>query len=186
MRDQPRSGCPINAALETLGDPWTLIVLRDMIFGARRHFRDLLTESEEGIASNVLAARLKSLVAAGLLTREDVRRGQRARYSLTEAGIQTLPVMAALGAWGRVHRSTTPELTIRQRLLEEGGPQMLAQLMDELRESHLGTPLSNPDGPRASERLRAAYESEVWLVEAARAAPANQDREAQPSDRRPR
>lgn len=164
MRNQPRSGCPINAALETLGDPWSLIVLRDVIFGDRRYFRDLLNQSEEGIASNVLASRLKALIASGLLTREDVRRGQRARYSLTEAGIQTLPVMTALGAWGRLHRPTTRELTIRQELLEDGGPDMLAELMHELRETHLGIPQPDPSSPRASERLRSAYETEVATV----------------------
>jgi DNA-binding HxlR family transcriptional regulator len=52
-----------------LGDPWTLLVLRDIIFGNRRHFRELLTQSEEGIASNILSARLKELVEAELLTR---------------------------------------------------------------------------------------------------------------------
>ena len=67
MRSEPRSGCPINAAVEALGDPWSLIVLRDVMFGDRRYFRELLAGSEEGIASNVLSSRLKSLVAAGLL-----------------------------------------------------------------------------------------------------------------------
>jgi len=161
MRDAPRSGCPINAAVEALGDPWSLIVLRDMMFGDRRYFRELLTRSDEGIASNVLSSRLKSLVAAGLLTRDGATRGQRARYTLTEAGIQTLPVLVALGAWGRAHRGTTPELTIRQQLMEEGGPVMVAELMDELRAHHLDTPLPPSEGPRASERLRAAYESMV-------------------------
>ena len=55
MRDGPRSGCPINAAVEVLGDPWALIVVRDVMFGDRRYFRELLTASEEGIASNVLS-----------------------------------------------------------------------------------------------------------------------------------
>lgn len=161
MRSEPRSGCPINAAVEALGDPWSLIVVRDMMFGDRRYFRELLTGSDEGIASNVLSSRLKSLVAAGLLTRDDATRGQRARYSLTEAGIQTLPVLVAFGTWGRAHCDTTPELTIRQQLMEEGGPTMVAELMDELRAHHLGTPLPASAGPRASERLRAAYESVV-------------------------
>lgn len=161
MRDEPRSGCPINAAVEALGDPWSLIVLRDMMFGDRRYFRELLTRSDEGIASNVLSSRLKSLVSAGLLTRDDATRGQRARYSLTEDGIQTLPVLVALGAWGRVHRATTPELTIRQQLMEQGGPLMVAELMDELRAHHLGAPLPPSEGPRASARLQAAYESIV-------------------------
>lgn len=158
MRSEPRSGCPINAAVEALGDPWSLIVLRDVMFGDRRYFRELLTGSEEGIASNVLSSRLKSLVAAGLLTRDDATRGQRARYTLTEVGIQTLPVLVALGTWGRAHRDTSPQLTIRQQLMEEGGPSMVAELMDELRAHHLGAPLPRRRGPLASERLRAAYE----------------------------
>jgi len=161
MRSEPRSGCPINAAVEALGDPWSLIVLRDMMFGDRRYFRELLNGSDEGIASNVLSSRLKSLVAAGLLTRDDVARGQRARYTLTEAGIQTLPVLVALGTWGRAHRETSPELTVRQQLMEQGGPTMVAELMDELRAHHLGAPLPASAGPRASERLRAAYAAVV-------------------------
>ncbi len=51
-----RSGCPINLALEVLGDRWSLIVIRDIMFGNRRHFRELLARSQEGIASNILAA----------------------------------------------------------------------------------------------------------------------------------
>ncbi|MYR59284.1 transcriptional regulator, partial [Streptomyces sp. SID625] len=75
MRDEPRSGCAINAAVEALGDRWSLIVLRDVVFGGRRHFRELLGHSEEGIASNILSSRLKALVADGLLTREQAERG---------------------------------------------------------------------------------------------------------------
>ena len=100
MDTAPRSGCPINAAVEVLGDPWAMLVLRDIMFGNRRHFRELIAGSEEGIATNILASRLKQLVTAGLLTRDDARRGQRAAYSLTEAGIQVLPVMVALGRLG--------------------------------------------------------------------------------------
>ncbi len=70
------------------------------MFGNRRHFRELLAGSEEGIASNILADRLKRLVSAGLLTREDVGPGRRAAYSLTEASIQLVPVFAELGEWG--------------------------------------------------------------------------------------
>ena len=64
--NDPRSGCPINLTLETLGDRWSLIVIRDLMFGNNRHFRELLTRSKEGIASNILADRLKRLEAAGL------------------------------------------------------------------------------------------------------------------------
>lgn len=159
MRSAPRSGCPINAGVEVLGDPWSMVVLRDIIFGGRRHFRELLSGSEEGIASNVLSSRLKSFVAGGLLVREEAVRGQRARYSLTEAGIQTLPVLVALGSWGRVHRATTPELTIRQQLLEDGGPELVSELMDELRHLHLDAPPVAGTGPSVMQRLQEAYES---------------------------
>ena len=160
MPAQPRSGCAINAAVEVLGDNWSLIVLRDIIFGDRRHFRELLTSNNEGIASNMLSSRLKKLIDEGLLTKAEAVRGQKAKYSLTEAGIQTLPVMVALGAWGMTHRETSPELTLRARLMAED-PQLVTELMDELREAHLGVPRPNPDAPRASQRLQAAYEAEI-------------------------
>jgi len=169
MRDGPRSGCAINAAVEALGDRWSLIVLRDVIFGGRRHFRDLLAHSEEGIASNILSARLKSLVAAGLLAREENGRGRRGDYSLTEAGVQTVPILVALGSWGLRHRPTTPALAVRARLLEEGGPPLWGDLMDELREAHLGVPRPDPGRPRASALLRAAYEGELAKAAAAAA-----------------
>jgi DNA-binding HxlR family transcriptional regulator len=161
MREGPRSGCPINAAVEALGDRWSLIVLRDIMFGGLRHFRELMAHSEEGIASNILSSRLKALVAGGLLTQEDAGRGHRATYSLTEAGIDTVPIMAALGSWGLRHRETTPELRVRAQLMEDGGPALWADFMDELREIHLGIPRPHPDRPRASDRLREAYEQAV-------------------------
>lgn len=104
MRENPRSGCPINLAVEAFGDRWSLLVLRDVMFGDRRYFRELLAGSEERIASNILADRLKRLVGAGLLTRAEARPGQRAKYSLTETAIDLVPVLAELGAWGVRHR----------------------------------------------------------------------------------
>jgi DNA-binding HxlR family transcriptional regulator len=155
MESTPRSGCPINAAVEVLGDPWAMLVLRDIVFGDRRHFRELVAGSEEGIATNVLARRLKQLVAAGLLSRDDARRGQRAAYSLTEAGIQVLPVMVALGNWGLAHRDGERRLRVRAELLRDGGTDLLAALMDELRERHLAVPRPDPGAPRAMDQLRA-------------------------------
>ena len=157
MRQDVRSGCPVNRAVEAFGDRWSLIVLRDMIFGGKRHFRELLTGSEEGIASNILADRLRRLVDDGLLTREDVGPGRRAAYSLTEPAIQLVPVLAALGSWGRRHRSTTRSLRVRAELLEAGGPPLWEEFMDELRTLHLGAPPPEADGPPVSERLAGAY-----------------------------
>ena len=155
---EKRSGCPINLALEVLGDRWTLIVIRDIMFGNRRHFRELLTRSEEGIASNVLAARLKRLVEAGVLSRsDDPAHRQKWIYSLTEMAIQLVPVLVQLGTWGRRHLPTSPELAIRQQLMEEGGPPLWSDFADELRHIHLETPL--PEGHESViARLRAAFE----------------------------
>lgn len=161
MAQQPRSGCPINAAVEAFGDSWSLLVLRDITFGNRRYFRELLNGSEEGIASNILADRLKRLVATGLLTREEAGPGRKAAYSLTEAAIELVPVLAQLGAWGLRHRPTTTELRVRAELLEAGGPALWEDFMAELRTLHLGTPPPERTGPTPMERLAAAYEDAV-------------------------
>lgn len=142
MTKEARSGCPINLAVEVIGDPWSLIVIRDIMFGDRRHFRELLTRSEEGIASNILADRLKRLVKFELLTQQDdPSHKQKALYCLTETAIQLVPVLVQLGAWGRIHRPATPELSVRAELLEKGGPALWAAFMDELRSKHLGAPV---------------------------------------------
>ncbi|KRV48009.1 HxlR family transcriptional regulator [Wenjunlia vitaminophila] len=153
---EPRSECPINAAVEAFGDRWSLIVLRDIVFGDRRYFRELQTNSIEGIASNILADRLKRLVASGLLTREDARPGQRARYSLTEPAIQLVPVFVQLGSWGIRHRPTSSALNAPAVLLEQGGPALWREFMDELRREHLGSELL-ARSPSVRERLNAAY-----------------------------
>lgn len=157
MTIEHRSGCPINLTLEVLGDRWSLIVIRDMMFGNRRHFRELLTNSEEGIASNILADRLKRLMDKGMITRsDDASHKQKGLYSLTEMAIGLVPLLAHMGAWGRRHLPVSEELSIRAELLEKGGPEMWEDFMAELRTIHLGA--------RAPERsvfseLQAAYEA---------------------------
>ena len=141
MQAAQRSGCPINLTLEALGDRWSLIVIRDIMFGDRRHFRELLSRSEEGIASNILADRLKRLCEAGLLSRgDDASHRQKAIYSLSEPAIALVPLLAQLGAWGRRFTPATRALSIRAQLLEEGGPPLWDALMAELRAKHLGGP----------------------------------------------
>src|SRR6266567_6481344 len=134
-----RSGCPINLTLEVVGDKWSLLIIRDMMFGNRRHFRELLTRSEEGIASNILADRLKRLLEQGIISRaDDPTHKQKAIYSLTEQGVELLPILAQMSVWGRKYLPVTDELSIRAQLLEEGGPKLWAEFMDELRDTHLG------------------------------------------------
>lgn len=156
MSQQGRSGCPINLTVEMLGDSWSLIVIRDVMFGNRRTYGELLGQSEEGIASNVLADRLKRLAASGLLTRTpDPSHRQKVVYSLSEAAIQLVPLLAQMAAWGLRHTQPSRELSIRAELLEQGGPLLWNAFMDELRHLHLGAPAP---ARKVSAELQAAYQ----------------------------
>jgi DNA-binding HxlR family transcriptional regulator len=164
MSEAHRSGCPINLTLEVVGDRWSLLIIRDMIFGNRRHFRELLTRSEEGIASNILSDRLKRLTEQGIISKaDDPSHKQKAVHSLTEKGIELLPLLAQMAAWGRRYLPVTEELGIRAQLLEEGGPKMWAEFMDELRAMHLGAPARRKPkaGASVGAQLQAAYEAVV-------------------------
>ena len=141
MQQTRRSGCPINLTLEQIGDRWSLIVIRDVMFGNRRSYGALLEQNEEGIASNILASRLKHLAASGLLTRSpDPNHQQKGIYSLTEAAIQLVPLLAQMAAWGLRHTAPSKEAALRAERLEKGGPSFWSAVMDELRYLHLGAP----------------------------------------------
>ena len=155
--DDGRSGCPINMTMELLGDRWSLVVLRDLMFSDRTGFRDLLHHSLERIASNVLSSRLSKLVAAGLLSRQQhPGHRQKIDYRLTDAAIDLVPVVIELGAWGARWLPTTPELAVRARLLADGGEDMRQRFMDELRSIHVSRH-PRPDGGVLDE-LERAYE----------------------------
>jgi len=101
-RSQLRSECPVACTLEVIGDRWTLLVVRDLFFG-KRHFDDLLA-SPEGIATNILAARLALLTKLKLVRRgrlNDDRR--RVAYELTEKGESLRPLLTAVARWGMEH-----------------------------------------------------------------------------------
>jgi DNA-binding HxlR family transcriptional regulator len=162
MQESQRSGCPINLTLEILGDKWSLLIIRDMIFGNRRHFREFLLKSQEGIASNILADRLKRLLEQGIISKADnPAHKQKSVFSLTEKGIELLPVLAQMSAWGLKYLPVSEELGIRAKLLEQGGPAMWDAFMAELREDHLDTSMHGTRVPRLNSvraRLQAAYE----------------------------
>ncbi len=137
MSGKSRSGCPISLSLEVLGDRWTLLIIRDMIFAGKRHFREFL-QSDESVSSRTLAERLQTLQNEGILTRhDDPDHKLKAIYRLTEAGIDLLPLLAELGLWGSIHRSADPELAMIAQHLSEGGPELLAELKQNLTNEHL-------------------------------------------------
>lgn len=103
--DQPifeRSCCPIACALDQLGDKWTLLVIRDLLLGKKR-YQELII-SPEGIATNILADRLKKLEAAGIVVQQAYQQKPlRYEYSLTKKGEDLRPVLEALVKWGKIY-----------------------------------------------------------------------------------
>ena len=134
MRQDHRSTCPISTALEFVGDRWTLLVIRDLMFARKRHFREFL-QSEEAISSNVLADRLNALVENGIVTRrDDPTHAQKAIYSLTDKGLDLLPVLLAMSVWTQKYypRTRRPEAVD----LVSRSPKSLKVLGGQLRREH--------------------------------------------------
>ena len=100
-----RSNCPINFAVETFGDKWTLLVIRDLMFKGKRHYSDFLA-SDEKISTNILADRLQKLDDNGVITKSaDPANASKFIYSLTEKGQALLPAMVEMTAWSAQYDS---------------------------------------------------------------------------------
>jgi DNA-binding HxlR family transcriptional regulator len=98
-----RSHCPVNFGLEAFGDRWALLILRDIIFRGKRTYGEFL-RSEEGFATNILASRLEHLVRTGILQCEgDEKDGRKEIYSLTEKGLDLIPVIFEIVLWSEKH-----------------------------------------------------------------------------------
>jgi DNA-binding HxlR family transcriptional regulator len=140
-RTDRRSNCPINFTVERLGDSWSLLVLRDLMFKGKRTYSEF-AGSEERISTNILADRLRSLVDAGLVRREG--RGRGTRYSLSESGIDLLPLMVEMILWGARHdpRTATPAGFVERAVADRAS--MLAEMRNELIREHCGGDAVDP------------------------------------------
>lgn len=97
-----RSTCPISTGLEIFGDKWTLLIIRDMIFGKAR-FKEF-AEGKERIPTNILSSRLKSLVEQGFIMKEPYQlKPKRYQYTLLEKGNDLIPIMQAMAKWSTDH-----------------------------------------------------------------------------------
>ena len=107
-RDNGRmTGCPIAFALDILGDKWSLLIVRDMLFKGKRNYIEFL-ESGEKIATNVLADRLKRLEANGVIVRnDDPGNRKKVIYSLTDKGMDLLPMLLEMISWGAKYDEKT-------------------------------------------------------------------------------
>lgn len=107
MQRPRRSDCPISFALDIFGDRWTLLVIRDLLFKGKTRYRDF-AESEERIATNILADRLRNLEEAGIITRHVApRNAGGVRYQLTPKGLDLAPMLVELILWSATHDPNT-------------------------------------------------------------------------------
>jgi DNA-binding HxlR family transcriptional regulator len=111
----PRSGCPISIALERFGDPWSLLIVRDVMFKGLRTFNQF-QRAGEGIASNILSDRLERLEEAGILRKQrDPADGRRFVYRLTAKGLDLAPVLIELVLWSsRYEETDAPRATVKE------------------------------------------------------------------------
>ena len=106
-KQQRRSDCPINFALETFGDTWSLLIIREIVYFGKKTYGEFL-ESEEGIATNILASRLAQLEQKGILVKKPYEMDKRKEvYSLTEKGLDLIPILLELASWGAQHDPQT-------------------------------------------------------------------------------
>ncbi len=133
-RRKRRSACPINASLEVLGDRWSLLIVRDLMFGGARTYRDFRS-SNEGIATNILASRLARLQHFGIITSDrDPEDGRSFIYRLTAKGVELAPVLMELSRWGTRFEEGEPPPGILQAW-ETDPRAFLARIRGELLES---------------------------------------------------
>src|SRR3989442_1074574 len=127
-----RSDCPINFALETFGDPWSLLIIRDIVYFGKKTYSEFL-ESEEGMATNILASRLARLEQAGILVKQPSPSDKRKEeYVLTEKGLDLIPVLVELANWSAQHDPQTAAPAAWIALMEAEKEKMIQRIRETL------------------------------------------------------
>ncbi len=108
-----RSECPLNASVEMLGDRWSLWILRDMMLRGSHTYKGFL-ECYEGIATNILADRLRKLQAYGIIVaKPDLNDARKSSYLLTPKGSGLAPVLTEMVLWAAAHEDTGNQALVR-------------------------------------------------------------------------
>lgn len=114
-RTDNKSHCPVNFALETFGDAWSLLIVRDIVFWGKRTYGEFL-DSGESIATNVLAARLAHLESRGILSKGPHESDRRKEvYALTEKGLALIPILLEMSGWSATY---DPETTAPKQFVD--------------------------------------------------------------------
>src|SRR6266436_2033799 len=135
QKPKRRSECPLNASVEMLGDRWSLLIIRDMMLRGFRTYKEFM-ECYEGIATNILADRLRKLVAHGIITAEaDPSDGRKLIYMLTAKGIDLAPVLTEMVLWAAAHEDTGNQTLVR--LMQKDKEKFLAAVRQRWAEKRI-------------------------------------------------
>ena len=111
-----RSDCPISCSLDVFGDKWSLLIIRDIMLREKMSFSEFLA-SEEKIATNILSNRLNILVKENILVKQvSSKNKSKYIYSLTEKGIDLLPIVIEIMDWGAKYNENCPRRELGKRI----------------------------------------------------------------------
>ncbi|HEX6778802.1 MAG TPA: helix-turn-helix domain-containing protein [Ktedonobacterales bacterium] len=128
-----RSDCPINFALETFGDTWSLLIIRDMVYFGKKTYGEFLA-SEEGMATNILASRLARLEEQGILVKRPSPSDKRKEeYALTEKGLDLIPVLVEMANWSAEYDPQTGAPPAWIALMKAEREQMIERMRETVR-----------------------------------------------------
>jgi DNA-binding HxlR family transcriptional regulator len=131
-RPQRRSDCPISFALDTFGDKWSLLIIRDLMFKDKKYYGEFL-RSDEKISTNILAERLERLEAEGIISKaRDSRNLSKYEYRLTQKGIDILPVLLDIIAWSAKYDADTAAPKSFVRRLKQDRDGLTKEILDKL------------------------------------------------------
>lgn len=127
-----RSRCPINIGLEMFGDRWSLLIVRDLMFKGRHSFGALL-EGGEGISTNILADRLRTLEASGIIAAAPVEGdSRRVHYRLTQRGIDLAPMLVEMMLWSSAYEKTDAS-PAQLRMMRNDREHFIGEVVDRWR-----------------------------------------------------
>jgi DNA-binding HxlR family transcriptional regulator len=128
-----RSDCPISTALDILGDKWSLLIIRDMVFKGKDSYGDFLNGGER-IATNILADRLAQLERASIISKQAHPESKaKVLYKLTPKGIDLLPLLVEMIAWSEKYYVVHPQATEFVKLIKKGKAGMISGLSKALK-----------------------------------------------------
>lgn len=136
-KDCERSACAISKALDIIGDKWSLLILRDLMFTPKRSYSELQA-CEEKIATNILASRLSMLEANGIVVKStDPENKRRVLYHLTMKGIDLLPVILELKEWMKKYNEDVTDCPSQPNLADGSRKEILKEFRKKLKKEHL-------------------------------------------------